>query len=47
MLMGHSDGSMGSKYGSAPGNYPLAPLFKAIKGINLIRAGIVLPVIIK
>jgi integrase len=47
VLMGHSDGSMGSKYGSAPGNYPLAPLFKAIKGINLIRAGIVLPVIIK
>ncbi len=45
VLMGHSDGSMGSKYGSAPGNYPLAPLFKAINEINLKRHGITLPVI--
>lgn len=45
VLMGHSDGSMGGKYGSAPGNYPLAPLFKAIEGINLTGYGIVLPVI--
>jgi hypothetical protein len=43
--MGHSDGSMGSKYGSAPGSYPLAPLFKAINEINLKRHGITLPVI--
>ncbi len=46
VLMGHSDGSMGGKYGSTIGNYPLKPLFKAIRGINLIRAGIVLPVIV-
>ena len=45
VLMGHSDGSMGSKYGSSPGSYPLAPLFKAINQINLARHGIVLPMI--
>ncbi len=45
VLMGHSDGSMGSRYGSAPGVYPLSPLCKAFNEINLKRHGIALPVI--
>lgn len=45
VLMGHSDGSMGSRYGSTPGSYPIAPLFRAINVINLRHHGIVLPII--
>lgn len=45
VLMGHSDGSMGRRYGSETGLYPLLPLFKAIAEVNLARHGIAVPVV--